>query len=75
MKFFGKELKYNGNDIWHKDNFTPSKVAISNSYTDLNNRPTKLSQFANDLSMGLIQIIGPTTPTNLKNGQVWIQTY
>ena len=42
MKIFGKEFKFNGFDIWHKGNFTPSKVALSNNYNDLDNKPTSL---------------------------------
>lgn len=43
--------------------------------SEISDMPTKLSQFTNDLSMGLIQTVGPNTPTGPKLGQVWVQTY
>lgn len=42
MKFFGIEIKFNGFDIWHKGNFTPSTVATSGKYSDLSGAPTSL---------------------------------
>lgn len=43
--------------------------------SEITDFPTKLSQFTNDLSMGLIQTVSNTTPSSPKGGQVWIQTY
>jgi hypothetical protein len=40
VKLFGVELKFNGFDIWHKGNFSPSTVATSGNYNDLSNKPT-----------------------------------
>ena len=43
--------------------------------SEISDMPTKLSQFTNDLSMGLIQTVGSTTPTTTTLGQVWLHTY
>lgn len=41
--------------------------------SQITDMPTKLSQFTNDLAMGLTQTVSSTAPTSPKNGQVWIQ--
>lgn len=51
MKLFGKELKFNGFDVWHNGNFDPSSKADSShthAKSQITDMPTKLGQFTND---------------------------
>lgn len=65
MKFLNTLQDKSGKNV-DVDGHTHTKSEI----TDF---PTKLSQFTNDLTMGLIQTVSSSAPTNSQSGQVWIQ--
>lgn len=48
-------------------------VGHKHTKAEITDMPTKLSQFTNDLTMGLIQTVSNTAPSSPKLGQVWIQ--
>lgn len=70
MKYLNTLQDRNGKNV-DLDGHTHSK-------SEINDMPTKLSQFENDVGFtknALIQTVSNTAPTGPIIGQVWIQTY
>lgn len=64
MKLFGKELKFNNFDIYHKGNKpTPSEIG---TYTGAQ-IDQKITQ-----AQGAKVYVSATQPTGAKNGDIWI---
>lgn len=59
MKIFGKELKVNNFDVWHKGNLT---------------KLSQLNNDVGFTKNALIQTVSNTAPSSPVKGQVWIQT-